>query len=95
MRIGNFFRIKFFSEFFSSVFIGLAAILSVKLGFRNNSDWIIVGCIIPLVPGVQITNSIRDFLAGHYISGIAKGVEEMISATMIGFAISFIVQFFS
>ena len=86
------FHIKFLSEFLSSIFIGLAAILSVKLGIGNNSDCIIIGCIMPLVPGVQITNSIRDLLAGHYMSGISKGVEAMITATMIGFAISFVFQ---
>ena len=25
---------------------------------------------MPLVPGVQITNSVRDFMAGDYMSGL-------------------------
>ena len=49
---------------------------------------------MPLVPGVQITNAIRDLLAGHYVSGVSRGTEAMMTATMIGFAIAFIFQLF-
>lgn len=44
--------------------------------------------------GVQITNAIRDLLAGHYVSGVSRGTEAMMTATMIGFAIAFIFQLF-
>ncbi|AKX85277.1 hypothetical protein LIU_11515 [Enterococcus durans] len=90
----KFFRIKFLSEFLSSLLIGVAAILSTRIGLGINQDLIIIGCVMPLVPGVQITNAIRDLLAGHYISGVSRGTEAMMTATMIGFAIAFIFQLF-
>ncbi|MGM0157930.1 hypothetical protein IGI47_002249 [Enterococcus sp. AZ191] len=90
----KFFRIKFLSEFLSSLLIGVAAILSTRIGLGINQDLIIIGCVMPLVPGVQITNAIRDLLAGHYISGVSRGTEAMMTATMIGFAITFIFQLF-
>ncbi len=90
----KFFRIKFLSEFLSSLLIGLTAILSVRVGLSANQDLIIIGCVMPLVPGVQITNTIRDLLAGDYVSGISRGTEAMMTATMIGFAIAFIFQLF-
>ena len=90
----KFFRIKFLSEFLSSLLIGLAAILSVRIGLGTNQYLIIIGCVMPLVPGVQITNAIRDLLAGHYVSGVSRGTEAMMTATMIGFAIAFIFQLF-
>ncbi|MCV3097478.1 threonine/serine exporter family protein, partial [Enterococcus hirae] len=86
--------IKFLSEFLSSLLIGLTAILSVRVGLGANQDLIIIGCVMPLVPGVQITNAIRDLLAGHYVSGVSRGTEAMMTATMIGFAIAFIFQLF-
>lgn len=89
-----FFRIKFLAEFLSSLIIGIAAILSVRLGIGLNQDLIIIGCVMPLVPGVQITNAIRDLLAGHYVSGVSRGAEAMMTAAMIGFAIAFIFQIF-
>ncbi|NBJ44610.1 threonine/serine exporter, partial [Enterococcus hirae] len=82
--------IKFLSEFLSSLLIGLTAILSVRVGLSANQDLIIIGCVMPLVPGVQITNTIRDLLAGDYVSGVSRGTEAMMTATMIGFAIAFI-----
>lgn len=90
----RFFRIKFLAEFLSSLIIGIAAILSVRLGVGLNQDLIIIGCVMPLVPGVQITNAIRDLLAGHYVSGVSRGAEAMMTAAMIGFAIAFIFQIF-
>ncbi|EOD6190406.1 threonine/serine exporter family protein, partial [Enterococcus hirae] len=90
----KFFRIKFLSEFLSSLLIGLTAILSVRVGLSANQDLIIIGCVMPLVPGVQITNTIRDLLAGDYVSGVSRGTEAMMTATMIGFAIAFIFQLF-
>lgn len=90
----RFFRIKFLAEFLSSLMIGIAAILSMRLGIGLNQDLIIIGCVMPLVPGVQITNAIRDLLAGHYVSGVSRGAEAMMTAAMIGFAIAFIFQIF-
>lgn len=71
----KFLKIKFLSEFLASLFIGAAAILSVKLGLGQSQDLIIIGCVMPLVPGVQITNALRDLLAGHYLSGVFVGLK--------------------
>lgn len=90
----RFFRIKFLSEFIASFLIGFAAITSVHFGLGNNQDLIIIGCVMPLVPGVQITNAVRDLLAGHYVSGVSRGTEALMTASMIGFAIAFIFQIF-
>lgn len=39
---------------------------------------------MPLVPGVPITNAIRDMMAGQLIAGITKGVEAALTAFAIG-----------
>jgi len=43
---------------------------------------------MPLVPGVAITNSFRDILAGHIISGQARGTEAIIVASAIAVGIA-------
>jgi uncharacterized membrane protein YjjP (DUF1212 family) len=43
-----------------------------------NTDLIIIGSIMPLVPGIPITNAIRDTLQGDYMSGTARAVEAFI-----------------
>ncbi|WP_420022132.1 threonine/serine exporter family protein [Candidatus Enterococcus huntleyi] len=89
----RFFRIRFLAEFLASLFIGFAGILCARMGFGVSQDMIIIGCVMPLVPGVQITNAIRDLLAGHYLSGVSRGTEALMTASMIGFAIAFVFQF--
>ncbi|EOL42275.1 hypothetical protein UC3_02627 [Enterococcus phoeniculicola ATCC BAA-412] len=89
----RFFRIRFLAEFLSSLFIGFAGILCARIGLGISEDMIIIGCVMPLVPGVQITNAIRDLLAGHYLSGVSRGTEALMTASMIGFAIAFVFQF--
>lgn len=87
-------RIKFLSEFLAAFFIGCAAILCTQTGLGINQDMIIIGCVMPLVPGVQITNALRDLLAGHYLSGVSRGTEAAMTSMMIGFAIAFVFQLF-
>ena len=87
-------RIKFLSEFIAAFFIGCAALFSTRFGLGTSQDMIIIGCVMPLVPGVQITNALRDLLAGHYLSGVSRGTEAVMTAMMIGFAIAFVFQLF-
>ena len=39
---------------------------------------VISGCIMLFVPGIPITNSIRDFLSGNMLSGVARLTEAII-----------------
>ena len=39
---------------------------------------VISGCIMLFVPGIPITNSIRDFLSGNMLSGVARLTEACI-----------------
>jgi len=44
---------------------------------------IIAGCIMLFVPGVAITNSIRDFLSGDMVSGLGRMAEAFITAVSL------------
>ena len=91
--LNKFIQIRFLSEFTASAAIGLLAVLVVHLGLGNSVDDIIIGSVMPLVPGVPITNSGRDILAGNLVSGPARGVEALVSAAAIGFGIAMVLQF--
>ncbi|MFD1670474.1 threonine/serine exporter family protein [Agrilactobacillus yilanensis] len=86
-------NIKFISEFTASLTIGLLAILSVHLGLGHNADNIIIGAVMPLVPGLPLTNALRDLLAGHLLSGTTRGVEALLSAGAIGSGIALVFHF--
>lgn len=62
----------------------LFAILACLVGLGQNLNQVIIGSIIPLVPGVSFTNAIRDIADGDYIAGSVR----MMDALLIGFCIA-------
>lgn len=86
-------KVKFFSEFFASLIVGIIAFIVVNHGFGNSLDKIILGSVMPLVPGLPITNAVRDLMAGHFIAGIAKGIEALLTAFAIGSGIAVVLSF--
>lgn len=48
---------------------------------------VIISCIMPLVPGIAITNAIRDTLQGDYLSGTARILEAFLTAAAIAIGI--------
>lgn len=86
-------RVKFFAEFVAALFIGIAAFGAVWSGFGSDLDKIIIGSVMPLVPGLLITNAIRDLMAGHFVSGISKGAEAFLTAFAIGAGVAIVLSF--
>lgn len=68
--------------------IGMTAILCTEI-LPGNFDLhsIIIGSIMPLVPGVAITNAVYDTLHGDYISGAARMLEAFVTAAAIGIGV--------
>lgn len=54
-----------------------------------DTDIVIIGSIMSLVPGVAITNAIRDTLQGDYISGCARILEAFLTASAIAIGVGF------
>lgn len=78
------FEIKFFAEFLASLCIGTLAFTFMSFGVGHETDKIIIGSVMPLVPGLLITNAVRDLMAGHLVSGLSKGAEAFLTAFAIG-----------
>ena len=73
----------FFKTLVSSSVSGLLALLFAQLFPSLNSDCIIIGACMALVPGVAFTTAIRDIMAGDMISGLAKAAEGILIALAI------------
>lgn len=91
--IHNMTRVKFFSEFLAAVAIGVVASFAVYYGYGTEIDKIIIGSVMPLVPGLLITNAVRDMMAGHFTAGMAKGAEAFLTAFAIGSGIALVLSF--
>lgn len=90
---------KFKMTFFLNNFIGAAlasflSLVSTIIGFGENMDIIIIGSIMALVPGVAITNAIRDTISGDFLSGLSRGMEAIFSALAIAFGVGFILNIY-
>jgi uncharacterized membrane protein YjjP (DUF1212 family) len=89
----RFVSIKFFSEFLASFIIGLLSLLFVKIGWGHQLDKIIISSLMTLVPGLLITNALRDLIAGHLVSGLSKGAEAFLTSFAIGTGIAVVLSF--
>ena len=88
--VQKYIQIKFFSEFVASaVVISIAAIFT-KIGIAKNQDIITIASVMPLVPGILITNAIRDLLAGELLAGMSRGVEAALTAFAIGAGVAIV-----
>lgn len=80
-------------HFIASVVAGFVSILMVKMGFGEHADLIMIGGIMLLIPGIAMTNAIRDMLIGDIASGLLRLCNALIISISIacGFAFTIIV----
>lgn len=68
---------------------GLAALI-MFLNLGNNIDMVIIGALMPYVPGIAITNATRDILAGDYLSGVMTATKAIFTAIAIAFGVGIV-----
>ena len=73
-------------------FAALFALTFINLGLGNTLDFIIIGGIMPLVPGVSLTNAIRDILEGDLLSGSARILDAFLIAVSIAAGVGVVLQ---
>lgn len=88
--VQRYIQIKFFSEFVAAAVVISIAATFTKLGIATNQDIITIASVMPLVPGILITNAIRDLLAGELLAGMSRGVEAALTAFAIGAGVAIV-----
>lgn len=85
------------NQFFVNTICGAVAasfaIFFVKLGIADNLDKTIIGSIMMLVPGLSITNAIRDTIAGDLLAGITRATEAFLVAISIAVGTGAVISF--
>lgn len=74
---------KVISNVFTSILVTLLSILIMLTGLPVMQDKIVIGAIMPLVPGIALTTSIRDFYNGDYLSGSIHLIDALLTALCI------------
>ncbi len=67
-------------------------LLCFKLGFADHFDLIVISSIMPMVPGVAITNAVREMLHGELISGVARAMDAFIIAASIATGVGIVLS---
>lgn len=77
-------ELNFFIKGFCCCFIAtFLALLASSAGITDDFSCIIIGTLMIFVPGVAITNSIRDFFSGDMLSGAARLTEALVVAVSL------------
>lgn len=81
---------RLFHAFFVSFFAGSLCYLLILLGLGEHPGQVMMAVIMVLIPGIAITNAMREVLISDTISGILRLVESLLiaSAVAFGFALA-------
>ena len=74
---------SFFINSIGGAIAAFLAIIASQLGISSNINNVIIGSIMLLVPGMIITNAIRDTISGDLVSGLTKAAEAILIAVSI------------
>ena len=74
----------------TSLVAGILCILSIYLGIGQNTDKVMIGSIMLLIPGINLMNALRDMMCGDIITGILRLAEALMMAVAIaaGFGVA-------
>jgi len=76
-------------------FVALSILILYKFGLGKNVDKEMIGSLMPLVPGVGLTNAVRDIMVGDYISGTSRIMDAFLVAVCIAVGVGFGFSLFS
>lgn len=87
---------QFISNALCAVLVATASVVVVQLlalaGIVCSLDKVIIGGIIPLVPGIALTNAIRDVANSDYVSGTIRAVEALLIGASIALGVGFVLK---
>lgn len=81
-----------FSSLVSSTFIALIGVMLSQIDIIPTPALLIVGSIMPLLPGVSFIKGIRDLIAGDLISGVARAFDAGVTAVSIACGVGIILD---
>ncbi|AEG41009.1 threonine/serine exporter family protein [Lactobacillus kefiranofaciens] len=86
-------KVRFLSELIAAMVMGLLAVILNYLDPAVIIDHILIGALMTLVPGLALTNALRDLFMGDLLSGIVRMCEATLSALALGAGVGLILKF--
>ena len=85
---------KFITNIFGSGLVTTLSLLLLATGLPVLHDKIIIGAIMPLVPGIALTTSIRDLFNGDYLSGAIHLMDALLTAFCIAVGVGTVITIY-
>ena len=79
--------VGFFQTLSAAAIASLLALLLTDLGLGVNLNYITIGTLMVLVPGMALTNAMREIVNGDIISGINRTAEAILTAAAISLGV--------
>ncbi len=87
--VGNVHLSKIFCNIVGSFIAAFVCFLGFHFQIGDHLSQMIIGAVMPLIPGVPFVNGIRDLTNGDYLSGIIRMMDAIVIFVCIAFGVSF------
>lgn len=84
----------FIDNFFNGVIVSILTIIFVSILKIENMDKIIIGAIMAYLPGVILTNAIRDLMSGDTTTGLTGITQAILIATSLAIGVALPISIF-
>ena len=88
-QLGGYRPSAFWENALAGAAIGACTILCCAISVQCTKTNIIVGSLMPFVPGVACTNGLRDYMAGDLVGGNSRIAEALLFAISIAIGLAF------
>ena len=89
----RFTNVRFLAELVAALIMTVIAAGLVQLFPQMIIDHILTGALMPLVPGLALTNALRDLFKGDILSGMVKICEALLTAFALGGGVGIVLKF--
>ncbi len=85
---------KFTKNILGSALVTMISLLAYSMEPGIQYDKVIIGAIMPLVPGIALTTSIRDLFNGDYLSGTIHMIDAVLTAFCIAVGVGAVITLY-
>lgn len=89
----RFTKVRFLAELVAAIVMTILTVGIVHIFPQMIVDNILTGALMPLVPGLALTNALRDLFKGDIVSGMARICEALLTAFALGGGVGIVLKF--
>lgn len=92
MLLRNWNGSKALKSIFGSILVTFLSITLCKYGFGTDPNHMIIGGLMPMIPGVSFSSSIRDFVENDYVSGLIRLMDVLLTVVSMAVGVTIVWQ---